>query len=155
MSEHTLQNSSSEAVSQIVAPDAKVTLHFAIKLADGQVVDSNFEGSPATFIVGDGQLLEGFEKSLLGMQAGDEAVIDILPEHGFGMSNPNNMQRLPRSQFGDMTLEPGLVVSFADAANGELPGVVAEFDEKMVTVDFNHPLAGKNLKFEVKILTVE
>ncbi len=151
MSEHTLQSSSS----QVVAPNAKVTLHFAIKLADGQVVDSNFESTPATFIVGDGQLLEGFEAPLLGMQAGDETVIDILPEHGFGMSNPNNLQRLPRSQFGDMTLEPGLVVSFADAANGELPGVIAEFDDNMVTVDFNHPLAGKSLKFEVKILSVE
>ena len=138
-----------------IAPDAKVTLHFAIKLEDGQVVDSNFEGKPATFVVGDGQLLEGFEKTLLGMKSGDEAVIDILPEQGFGMSNPSNMQRLPRKQFGDMVLEPGLVVSFADASDGELPGVVAELDDKMVTVDFNHPLAGKNIKFEVKILSVE
>ncbi|WP_417227682.1 FKBP-type peptidyl-prolyl cis-trans isomerase [Amphritea sp.] len=140
---------------QTIAPDATVTLHFAIKLADGQVVDSNFESKPATFVVGDGQLLDGFEKALLGMKAGDEAVIDILPEQGFGMSNPSNMQRLPRKQFGDMVLEPGLVVSFADGSDSELPGVVAEFDERMVTIDFNHPLAGKNLKFEVKILTVE
>lgn len=138
-----------------IAPDTKVTLHFAIKLEDGQVVDSNFDGSPATFVVGDGQLLEGFEKTLIGMKPGDEAVIDIMPEQGFGMSNPSNMQRLPRKQFGDMVLEPGLVVSFADANDGELPGVVAEFDDNMVTVDFNHPLAGKNLKFEVKILSVE
>ena len=138
-----------------IAPDAKVTLHFAIKLEDGQVVDSNFEGKPATFVVGDGQLLEGFERTLLGMKSGDEAVIEILPEQGFGMSNPSNMQRLPRKQFGGMVLEPGLVVSFADASDGELPGVVAEFDDKMVTVDFNHPLAGKNIKFEVKILSVE
>lgn len=142
-------------MSQTIAPDAKVTLHFAIKLDDGSVVDSNFEGNPATFIVGDGQLLEGFENSLLGMKAGDEAVIDITPEQGFGMSNPSNIQRIPRSQFGDMELEPGLVVSFADAGNGELPGVISEFDEKMVSVDFNHPLAGKHLKFEVKIIAVE
>jgi len=143
------------ATHQTIAPDAKVTLHFAIKLEDGQVVDSNFEAKPATFVVGDGQLLDGFENALLGMQAGDEAVIDILPEQGFGMSNPNNMQRIPRKQFGDMALEKGLVISFADASDGELPGMVAEFDERMVTVDFNHPLAGKNLKFEVKILSVE
>lgn len=151
MSEFTSQ----ETAQQTIAPDAKVTLHFAIKLENGQVVDSNFEGKPATFVVGDGQLLDGFENTLLGMQAGDEAVIDILPEQGFGMSNPNNMQRIPRKQFGDMALEKGLVISFADASDGELPGMVAEFDERMVTVDFNHPLAGKNLKFEVKILSVE
>ncbi|WP_296063043.1 peptidylprolyl isomerase [uncultured Amphritea sp.] len=151
MSEFTSQ----DKAQQTIAPDAKVTLHFAIKLENGEVVDSNFEGSPATFVVGDGQLLDGFESALLGMQAGDEAVIDILPEQGFGMSNPNNMQRIPRKQFGDMALEKGLVISFADASDGELPGMVAEFDERMVTVDFNHPLAGKNLKFEVKIVSVE
>lgn len=140
---------------QVIGPDCKVTLHFAIKLEDGQLIDSNFEADPATFVVGDGQLLEGFEKTLLGMQAGDEAVIDISPEQGFGMSNPNNIQRIPRDQFGDMELEPGLVVSFADAGNGELPGVISDFDEKMVSVDFNHPLAGKQLKFDVKIINVE
>lgn len=155
MSQDMSQGSSKETPQLTITPDAKVTLHFAIKLKDGQVIDSNFEGKPATFIVGDGQLLEGFEKTLMGMQSGDEAVIDILPEQGFGMSNPSNLQRLPRKQFGDMVLEPGLVVSFADTSDGELPGVVAEFDEKMVTIDFNHPLAGKNLKFEVKILSVE
>ena len=101
---------------QLIAADSKVTLHFAIKLENGQVVDSNFEGNPATFIVGDGQLLEGFERPLMGMKSGDEAVIDISPEQGFGMSNPNNLQRLPRSQFKDMALEPGLVISFADAS---------------------------------------
>ena len=140
---------------QSIVPDAKVTLHFAIRLEDGSVVDSNFESDPATFIVGDGQLLEGFEQPLMGMQAGDEAVIDIAPENGFGMHNPSNMQRIPREQFGDMELEPGLVVSFANAGEGELPGIVSEFSEQMVTVDFNHPLAGKHLKFEVKIISVE
>ncbi len=139
---------------QVIGPDCQVTLHFAIKLEDGQLVDSNFDASPATFTVGDGQLLEGFETTLLGMKAGDEAVIDISPEQGFGMPNPNNMQRIPRQQFADMDLEPGLVVSFADAGNGELPGVIVEFDDSNVTVDFNHPLAGKSLKFEVRIIDV-
>ncbi len=140
---------------QLIAADCKVTLHFAIKLDNGQVVDSNFEGNPATFTVGDGQLLEGFERTLLGMKAGDEAVIDISPEQGFGMANPNNLQKLPRKQFGDMALEQGLVISFADAGNGELPGVISAFDEEQVTVDFNHPLAGQQLKFAVKIIAVE
>ena len=139
---------------QVIGPDCQVTLHFAIKLEDGQVVDSNFETEPATFTVGDGQLPEGFEKTLLGMKAGDEAAIDISPEQGFGMVNPNNMQRIPRKQFGDMTLEPGLVISFADAGNGELPGVIVEFNDSSVTVDFNHPLAGKSLTFDVKIIEV-
>jgi FKBP-type peptidyl-prolyl cis-trans isomerase SlpA len=69
------------------------------------------------------------------------------------MPNPGNIQRLPRSQFKDMELEPGLVVSFQEKG-GELPGVVSSFDDQVVYVDFNHPLAGKTLLFDVKVLHV-
>lgn len=141
-------------MSNLIGPGKTVTLHFAIKLEDGQVVDSNFEGDPATFTVGDGNLLEGFEKALFGLEQGTQHSLTILPENGFGMTNPSNIQKIPRDQFEGMELEMGLVVSFADAANGELPGVISEFNDKMVVVDFNHPLAGQKLQFEVDILEV-
>jgi len=141
-------------MSKLIGPGKTVTLHFAIKLEDGQVIDSNFEAEPATFTVGDGNLLEGFEKALFGLEEGAKQTLKILPENGFGMSNPSNVQNIPRSQFDGMELEQGLVISFADAGNGELPGVIAEFDDKMVSVDFNHPLAGKKLDFQVEILQV-
>ncbi|NVK30151.1 MAG: peptidylprolyl isomerase, partial [Gammaproteobacteria bacterium] len=67
---------------------------------------------------------------------------------------PSNIQRMKRSDFKDMELEPGLVVSFQEPG-GEIPGVVVEFDEKNVSVDFNHPLAGKTLTFEVKVVSVD
>ncbi|WP_415882694.1 FKBP-type peptidyl-prolyl cis-trans isomerase [Neptuniibacter sp. PT8_73] len=141
-------------MSKLIGPGKTVTLHFAIKLEDGQIIDSNFEAEPATFTVGDGNLLEGFEKALFGLEEGTKQTLKILPENGFGMSNPSNVQNIPRSQFEGMELEQGLVISFADAGNGELPGVIAEFDDKMVSVDFNHPLAGKKLDFQVEILQV-
>ncbi|WP_415899419.1 FKBP-type peptidyl-prolyl cis-trans isomerase [Neptuniibacter sp. QD48_11] len=141
-------------MSKLIGPGKTVTLHFAIKLEDGQIIDSNFEAEPATFTVGDGNLLEGFEKALFGLEEGAKQTLKILPENGFGMSNPSNVQNIPRSQFEGMELEQGLVISFADAGNGELPGVIAEFDDKMVSVDFNHPLAGKRLDFQVEILQV-
>lgn len=141
-------------MSKLIGPGKTVTLHFAIKLEDGQIIDSNFEAEPATFTVGDGNLLEGFEKALFGLEEGAKQTLKILPENGFGMNNPSNMQNIPRSQFEGMELEQGLVISFADAANGELPGVIAEFDDQMVSVDFNHPLAGKKLDFQVEILQV-
>ncbi len=137
-----------------IGPQTQVTLHFAIKLDDGTEVDSNFAAEPATFTVGDGNLLPGFEQSLFGLQAGEKTTLRILPEQGFGQRNPNNIQKVPRSQFADMALEPGLMISFADAGQSELPGVVSEFDDKQVTVDFNHPLAGRELFFDVQILTV-
>jgi FKBP-type peptidyl-prolyl cis-trans isomerase SlpA len=133
----------------------EVTLHFAIKLDNGDVVDSTFEKNPATFKVGDGNLLPGFESVLFGLKSGDKRVLAIEPEQGFGQPNPQNVQVMPRGNFQDMELSEGLLIIFNDAANAELPGVVKLIDDTHVTVDFNHPLAGKPLSFEVEILSVK
>jgi FKBP-type peptidyl-prolyl cis-trans isomerase SlpA len=138
-----------------IGPDKEVTLHFAIKLESGDVVDSTFDKQPATFKFGDGNLLPGFELALQGLKAGDKRSLRIEPEHGFGPSNPQNLQVMPRSQFEGMELAEGLMVIFQDAAKAELPGVVSTFDDQQVTIDFNHPLAGKTLTFDVEILEVK
>jgi len=138
-----------------IGPDREVTLHFAIKLENGDVVDSTFDKQPATFRFGDGNLLPGFELAIQGLKAGDKRSLVIEPESGFGQPNPQNLQTMPRGQFIDMELGEGLLVIFRDAAGGELPGVVKAFDAQQVTVDFNHPLAGKTLTFEVEIIEVK
>lgn len=138
-----------------IGPDREVTLHFALKLDSGDVVDSTFDKKPATFKVGDGNLLPGFEQAIYGLKAGDKRSLSISPEQGFGQGNPQNVQVMPRSQFQDMELSEGLLVIFNDAANAELPGVVKAFDDSQVTIDFNHPLAGKALSFEVEIIEVK
>lgn len=139
-----------------VGPGTKVTLHFSLTLANGDVIDSNFELEPATFTVGDGSLLVGFEKAIFGMQEGDRERFLIKPEEGFGQRNPNNIQEIPRDQFSeDIELSEGLMLSFADAQKTELPGVVQRFDDQRVIVDFNHPLAGRDILFDVAILRIE
>lgn len=138
-----------------IGPDKEVTLHFALKLENGDVVDSTFDKKPATFKVGDGNLLPGFEQAIYGLKAGDKRSLSISPEQGFGQGNPQNVQVMPRSQFQDMELSEGLLVIFNDAANAELPGVVKAFDDSQVTIDFNHPLAGKALSFDVEIIAVK
>ena len=140
---------------QRIAAATQVTLHFAIKLENGDVVDSTFDKQPATFKVGDGNLLPGFEQALYGLKAGDKRSLPIAPEQGFGQPNPQNVQVMPRSQFKDTELGEGLLVIFNDAANAELPGMVQSFDDNQVSVDFNHPLAGKTLSFEVEIIAVQ
>ncbi len=137
-----------------IGPDRQVTLHFALKLENGEVVDSTEGKAPATFRVGDGNLLPGFEVALYGFKAGDKRSLQIEPENAFGQPNPQNVQVMPRGQFQDMELSEGLLIIFNDAANAELPGVVKAFDEQQVTIDFNHPLAGKTLNFEVEIIEV-
>ena len=130
-----------------IGPGTQVTLHFSLKLTDGQMVDSNFEGEPAVFSVGDGNLLHGFEQALFGLKAGQQETFILDPEHSFGPRNPDNVQRITRDQFpDDVDLEEG--------QQAELPGVVTEFDDAVVTVDFNHPLAGRDIEFSVLILDV-
>ena len=138
-----------------IGQNTEVTLHFALRLENGDTVDSTFDKDPATFKVGDGNLLPGFEAAIFGFKAGDKRTLHILPENAFGQPNPQNVQIIARSQFKDMELSEGLLVIFNDAANTELPGVVKAFDDDQVTIDFNHPLAGKTLTFEVEIQAVK
>ena len=140
---------------QRIGPDMQVTLHFSLSLENGEQVDSTFDKQPATFKVGDGNLLPGFEQQLFGLKADDKRTFQIAPEQGFGQHNLQNVQTMPRSQFEGMELSEGLLVIFNDAAKTELPGVVKSFDDRQVTVDFNHPLAGKSLTFEVEIFEVK
>jgi FKBP-type peptidyl-prolyl cis-trans isomerase SlpA len=142
-----------------IAANSQVTLHFALLLEDGGIVDSTFDGKPASLTIGDGNLLPGFESRLLGLAAGDEKEFVVLPENAFGMPNPNNVQYFERKNFASLSadnvdLQEGLIVSFADAARAELPGVIKSFSDTEVMVDFNHPLAGKTLLFKVKIIDV-
>jgi FKBP-type peptidyl-prolyl cis-trans isomerase SlpA len=135
---------------------SRVTLHFALRLEDGSDVDSTFNDKPASFNYGDGSLLPTIERKLLGMISGDKKIFTISPEDGFGQRNPNNLQEFPRNNFSaHADLAPGLMLSFADANKAELPGVVAEIHDDIVIVDFNHPLAGHTLNFDVEIISVE
>ena len=128
-------------MSQVIEQGSKVTLHFSLQLDDGTVVDATPDQQPASLVIGDGSLPPGFEQQLLGLTAGAERSARVPPEKAFGMPNPNNIQRL--------------VMSFADAGAGELPGVICRIDEQTVDVDFNHPLAGRHLMFNVKIVAVQ
>jgi len=138
-----------------IGPDTRVTLHFAIKLQNGDVVDSTFDKAPATFTVGDGNLLPGFEQALFGLEAGAKTSLTVPPERGFGQPNDGNLQTMARDDFSDMELSPGLLIIFSDAAGGEMPGVVKSYDNEQVVIDFNHPLAGRVLTFDVEILAIE
>ncbi|MFY0992114.1 FKBP-type peptidyl-prolyl cis-trans isomerase [Halomonas sp. C05BenzN] len=133
----------------------EVTLHFTLKLEDGTVVDSTRDKQPAAFQVGDGNLPPGFEHPLKGLAAGESGSFEITPEQAFGQHNPQNIQLLKREDFESDEPEVGMVMSFADAAGGELPGVIKSIEGEQVEVDFNHPLAGRTLTFEVEVIDVK
>ena len=138
-----------------VGPGTKVTLTFALSLASGELVDQTGQ-QPASFEVGDGTLLPGFEKALFGLKGGETGKFDIPADQGFGQPNDDNVHILNKRLFtGDYELEEGLVVSFADGEGQERPGVVTRLLGDTVEVDFNHPLAGRDLIFSVRIVDVE
>ncbi len=139
-----------------IGQGTRVFLNFALSLEDGSEIDSNFEGDPVDFVVGDGSLLPGFETLLMGMSPGERQIFTVEPENAFGMPNDNNVQLVPREHFDEESrLELGLLFYFSDAAGGEVPGLVVAIDDEQVTVDFNHPLAGRRILFDVLVHRVE
>ena len=142
--------------SVFIGPGKRVTLHFALLLEDGREIDSTRRGKPATFVVGDGSLLPGFEQALFGLGDGADEQIRLGPEQAFGPPNPDNVHSFPRRRFDlDAALEPGLAITFKDPGDGERVGVVASTGDNEVVVDFNHPLAGRTVIFDVSVLKVE
>ena len=149
-----MNNSGSSA--QVVAINTKITLHFSLALAQGGVIDSTRQKAPATFVYGDGNLLPNFEKLLLGLQVGVRRSFVLEAKQAFGEYVSENEQAIPRTQFArGINLEPGVLVAFADTSGGELPGLVKSINEQFVLIDFNHPLAGKSIIFDVEILAIE
>ena len=143
-------------MSEQINAASRVSLNFELSLETGEIVDSNFDREPVSFVMGDGSLLPGFESVLIGLVAGDQGEFKVNPEHAFGQPNPANFQTVARDLFApDQALEEGLVMSFANGPEGELPGVIDSVTDQEVVVNFNHPLAGQTLTFKVNITQVE
>ena len=97
--------------------------------------------------------MPGIESTLIGLVNGDEREFTIPPEQAFGQHNPQNVQAVERGNFDQEELELGAMFSFQNG-DGELPGVIVDVDDNEVMIDFNHPLAGKNIIFQVKIIDI-
>jgi FKBP-type peptidyl-prolyl cis-trans isomerase SlpA len=90
------------------------------------------------------------------LKAGDSRSYVLPPNKAFGEHNPENVHAIPRTQFStDIALEEGLLIGFSGASGEELPGLVKSVNEQFVLIDFNHPLAGKDIIFEVEIIDLE
>lgn len=132
-----------------------VTLHLALTLEDGTLAETTFGGEPHTFTMGDGSLVHGLELALYGLRPGASQRLVLQPEQAYGPHDPKHVRRLSRARFArDMTPEPGQIIAFETADGTEIPGSVLAVTKDAVEVDFNHPLAGHTIVFEVEILDV-
>ncbi len=139
-----------------ITQDSHVTLHYRISLEDGTELESSFGDEPLEFTMGEDLLTEGMEMSLINLKQGDKQNITLTPEQTYGDRDPENIHDLSSSDFpSDMKPEKGQVIAFDTPAGDDINGVVLEVKEDYVSVDFNHPLAGNNLVFEVEILKVK
>lgn len=137
-----------------ILPGSEVTLHFSLTLPDGTEAISTFEEEPLTFQIGDKTFQPGMELALYGLKGGDEQTLTLSAHQAYGDPEPELVHQLPLSDFGDLPPEVGQIMSFTMGTAGETMGVIREIDGDQVTVDFNHPLAGHEVIFRVRILQV-
>ncbi len=136
-----------------VKPGTVVTFHYTVKDKEtGEVYDSSYQrGEPLKVLIGANQIIPGLEKRLIGMKKGDKAVIEVPAEEAYGPKDPQLIQKLPREYFEGVQLEKGLPLQMRTPDGQVIYLKVVDFDDKEVTVDMNHPLAGRDLVFEVQI----
>ena len=131
-----------------------VRMDYTVCLDDGAEVDSSISRGPLEFLHGAGQIIPGLEAALYGMRLGDEKQVLVEPIDGYGELNADEFQLVPRDAFpDDMTLTRGMRLRMRDADSGALFDVIVDdVREDGVRLDFNHPLAGETLIFDVKIV---
>lgn len=141
---------------QTIQPGSQVRFHYSITLEDGTVADSTFDEEPIEIQLGDGQLHPCLEMALIGLSKGEEQVIEIDPDQGFGFHDPDAVHQLARTDFPEeMKPEPGQIVSFSTPSGDEVPGSIIEVTDKTVTIDLNHPFAGHTLTFRTLVLDID
>ncbi|GLR32269.1 FKBP-type peptidyl-prolyl cis-trans isomerase [Shewanella decolorationis] len=130
--------------------------HMNIVLEDGSTADSTkASGKPARLNIGDGTLSPAFEAQLASLNEGDKHRFTLEAVDAFGESNPDAIHHMDRTRFpADMELEVGVIVSFAGPGGSEIPGIVREVAGDSITVDLNHPLAGRKVTFELDVVKV-
>ena len=134
----------------------EVTMHFTLSLPDGTVADTTRESEPLTFTMGDGTLIEGLELMLYGLKPGDTQCLSIDPRDAFGFPDEDNVHELERSEFSpEFDIKEGVIMEFSTPSGETLPGTIKEVTDDKVKVDFNHPLAGLEIVFDVEILDIK
>lgn len=136
-----------------IKEDIVVSLDYTLRLEDGEIIDSSEKDDPLEYLHGHGQIIPGLEKALVGLAAGDSKKVVVPPAEAYGEVDMEAFEIVPRTMFpDDLELEEGLELSLRDAETNEpFDAAIAEIRESEVMLDFNHPLAGETLHFEVRI----
>jgi len=143
-------------MTESIQAGSSVLINYTLALENGTVVESTQDTDPLRFTLGDGTLIEGLEAVLLGMKVGERQCLQLEAVDAFGFADETNVHMLTRDKFPeDMPLEKDLIVGFTTPSGEEVPGRIMEMpDDELVVVDFNHPLAGHAITFDVEVMAI-
>lgn len=149
------QTRPTEAPTAPIEKGSSVQIEYTLKDDAGAVLDSNKGGSPLRYTHGTDQMIRGLERQLLGMRAGDEKKVVVPPEDGYGLRNPGAQTEVAKELLPPGSLVVGTRLMARSPSGERRPVMVKEVKETTVVLDLNHPLAGKTLHFDVRVIGVE
>ncbi len=132
-----------------------VSVHYTGRLENGEIFDSSEGREPLQFQLGSGAIIKGFNDAVIGMSVGEEKEITIPPEEAYGYRDEELVRPVPKAMFGaDLVPEVGMVIGVQMENGARVPATITEVTEDSVTLDMNPPLAGKTLKFNIKLMEI-
>lgn len=140
-------------MTETVSKGKVIFLEYTLKLEDNQVVDTNVGKDPLTYTQGANEIVPGVESALEGMAVGQAKHVVVAPSEGYGDRNPNALQEVPKKNV-PQDIKVGTQLQGKDTAGREVRPIVTEIKEDTVLLDFNHPLAGKTLFFDLKVVNI-
>lgn len=133
-----------------------VKVDYTGRFDDGVVFDTSEKREPIVFALGEGKVIKGFENAIVGMQVGEEKEIKVMPGDGYGERDDSLVRPFPKGKLPKERLpKAGMIVSFRSPEGRAIVARIDKIDEKEVFLDFNHPLAGKNLNFKLKLVDIQ
>lgn len=139
----------------VVKTGAVVSLEYTLSDEKGKVIESNKGKEPLKYTQGQNQIVPGLEKEIAGMKVGGEKHVQVKPEDGYGTVNPKAFQEVPKEKIPSEGLKAGATLTARSTEGQTMQVRVHEVKDKTVVLDLNHPLAGKTLVFDVKVLDIQ
>lgn len=132
-----------------------VRIHYTGVLSDGTQFDSNVGGEPLQFTLGSGEVINGLDSRIPGMAVGETATIAVAPDEAYGPRDPAKIQKVPRDRVpDDVNLQVGMQLGARTESGEQIAFTVVDLNDEELTIDANHPLAGKDLTFDVQLVDI-
>ncbi len=140
----------------VIKKGDRIKVQYTGTLQDGTIFDKSKEEEPLEFTVGSGQIIPGFDKAVEGMKLNEEKKITLKTENAYGKRDETAIRELPKNSLPEnFKPEKGMMLRLQDQTGRAIPGTVTDITENNITVDLNHPLSGKDLTFNIKVVGIE